>query len=305
MIADMVPAGRRVSLRVPANAANLGPGFDSLGLAFDWFDDCTFETLASGVEVEVTGEGAEFVPRDRSHLVIRCLDRGLAALGTRAPGVRLIAHNTIPHTRGLGSSAAATVAGLMAAWALARPDEELDRQWLLTRANEVEGHPDNVAAAILGGFVITWTDDEIDPGSVHAVNGEIHPDVRLLAFVHQDPVATKAARRALPDRVPHGNAAQNSGRAALLTHALARAPEYLHAATREWLHQDYRADLMPDSLGLMRELRGDGLGAVISGAGPTVLVLTDVNGAGQVTGDELGPFVIHRLAVGGPAEYVS
>lgn len=300
----MLRAGRRVHLRVPANTANLGPGFDSLGLAFDWLDDCMIEVLGSGVQVEVTGEGAGFVPRDRSHLVIRCLDQGLAALGAAAPGVRLVAHNTIPHTRGLGSSAAATVAGLLAAWALARPEDEVDRQWLLTEANKVEGHPDNVAAAIFGGFVLTWVDDENEPGTVHAAQGRIHPDVRLLAYVHPDPVATKAARQALPARVPHGDAAKNAGRAALLTHALAFEPHLLHAATREWLHQDYRTELMPEAMSLVRSLRARGLGAVISGAGPTVLVLTDAARLADLDGSEAGEFRRYDLDVGGPAELI-
>lgn len=299
---EALPAGRRTHLRVPANSANLGPGFDSLGLAFDWFDECTVEVLESGVEVEVTGEGQTFVPRDRSHLVLRCLDRGLAALGARAPGVRLIAHNTIPHTRGLGSSAAATVAGLLAAWALARPGVEPDRQWLLTQSNAVEGHPDNVAAAIFGGFVITWVDDENEPGAVHAAGAPVHPDVRILAYVHPEPVATRAARKALPAQVPHDAAARNAGRAALLTHALTSEPDLLHAATREWLHQDYRAELMPEAMGLVRDLRRRGFGAVISGAGPTVLVLTDAERAAGLDGSEAGDFHVHRLGVGDPAE---
>ncbi|HHV21726.1 MAG TPA: homoserine kinase [Propionibacterium sp.] len=300
----MLRAGRRVHLRVPANTANLGPGFDSLGLAFDWLDDCTVEVLRSGVQVEVTGEGAGFVPRDRSHLVIRCLDQGLASLGAAAPGVRLVAHNTIPHTRGLGSSAAATVAGLLAAWALARPEDEVDRQWLLTESNKVEGHPDNVAAAIFGGFVLTWIDDENEPGAVRAASGRIHPDVRLFAYVHPAPVATKAARKALPSRVPHAEAAKNSGRAALLTHAMGDDPTLLHAATREWLHQDYRAELMPEATALVRSLRSRGFGAVISGAGPTVLVLTDAAKAAELDGSEAGEFRRYALAVGGPAEVI-
>lgn len=300
----MLPAGRRVHLRVPANSANLGPGFDSLGLAFDWLDDSLIEVLSSGVQVQVTGEGSGFVPRDRSHLVIRCLDQGLAALGASAPGVRLVAHNTIPHTRGLGSSAAATVAGLLAAWTLARPEDEVDRQWLLTEANKVEGHPDNVAAAIFGGFVMTWIDEENEPGSVRAAPGRVHPDVRLFAYVPRDPVATKAAREALPATVPHADAARNAGRAALLAHALASEPGLLHAATREWLHQGYRASLMPQSTELVRSLRARGFGAVISGAGPTVLVLTDAAKAGELDGSEAGEFRRFALAIGGPADVI-
>ncbi|OYO05032.1 homoserine kinase [Enemella evansiae] len=295
--AEPLPAGRTARIRVPANSANLGPGFDSLGMAFDWYDECELEVLAEGVEVRVTGEGAETVPSDRTHLVIACLDRGLAALGAYAPGVRLVAHNTIPHTRGLGSSAAAAVAGLRAAWTLARPEVPVDESWLLEQAYAVEGHADNVAAAILGGFVLTWVDDETGAG-VHAVPAPVHPDVRILAYVHAEPVATRTARGVLPESVPHAEAAANAARAALLTHALGRAPELLLPATREWLHQDQRTELMPESLDLLKSLRAKGFGAVISGAGPTVLVLTDADRAAQLDGSEAPGFALHRLGLG-------
>ena len=298
---ESLPVGRAARIRVPANSANLGPGFDSLGVAFDWYDECELEVLAEGVDVRVTGEGADSVPTDRSHLVLACLDRGLAALGAYAPGVRLVAHNTIPHTRGLGSSAAAAVAGLLGAWTLARPGEPVDTDWLLGEAYAVEGHADNVAAAILGGFVLTWVDDETEPGRVHAVRAEVHPAVRLLAYVHADPVATPQARGVLPEAVPHAEAAANAARAALLTHALGRAPELLLPATREWLHQDQRTALMPDSLELLKSLRAKGFGAVISGAGPTVLVLTDADRADRLDGSEAPGFTLHRLGLGGGA----
>ncbi|NNG18908.1 homoserine kinase [Naumannella sp. ID2617S] len=302
---EMLPAGRRARVRVPANSANLGPGFDALGLALAWYDECELEVLAEGVRVEVTGEGAGHVPTDRSHLVLACLDQGLTALGAYAPGVRLSAHNTIPHTRGLGSSAAAAVAGLLAAWALARPGQPADRDWLLEQAYAVEGHADNIAAAIWGGFVLTWVDEGSGSGRVHAVAAPVHPDVRVLAYVHHRPVATRSARNVLPDRVPHAEAASNSARAALLSHALAYAPDLLLPATREWLHQNYRTELMPASLELVRSLRDKGFGAVISGAGPTVLVLTDAARAQTLDGSEAPEFTRHELAIGRAAEVLS
>ncbi|WP_081683899.1 homoserine kinase [Granulicoccus phenolivorans] len=273
-----VPVGTRVRVRVPATSANLGPGFDALGLALDWVDELEFEVIEDGVRVEVTGEGADSLPRDESHLIVSTLRNGLAALHAEAPGLVLRAHNTIPHSRGLGSSAAAIVAGLAGAWALARRDESaagrvgdrrgLDRQWLLEQATAIEGHADNVAAAVLGGFVISWT----VPG-VRAVTARVDPGVRAMAYVPARPVSTRSARGALPKLVPHAEAALNSGRAALLVHALAAAPELLLPATQEWLHQGYRADLMPESTELIGRLRAAGHAAVVSGAGPTVLVL--------------------------------
>lgn len=291
---EKIPAGRRARIRVPAQSANLGPGFDALGMAFDWFDECVVESLAEGVEIRVTGEGAGTVPLDRSHLVIACFDQGLADLGCQAPGVRLEAHNTIPHTRGLGSSAAAAVAGLLAAWAFAHPGVEPDPQWLLDQSNLVEGHPDNVAAAIYGGYVLTWSEDD----GPHAVTSAVHDDVRILSYVPMNPVSTKAARKALPEQISHRDAAANSGRAALLTYALTQDPSLLQPATRDWLHTDYRIGLMPESARLVTALRERGYGALISGAGPTVLVLTDAEAAQRLDGSEAPGFEFRRLAVG-------
>ncbi|WP_460768643.1 homoserine kinase [Mariniluteicoccus flavus] len=265
--------GRVVRARVPATSANLGPGFDHLGLGLAWYDDVEIEVLADGVVIDVTGEGADHVPHDRSHLLVRCLDEGLAALGRRAGGVRVVAHNTIPHSRGLGSSAAATVAGLLAAWGLVHPGTDPDLDWLLRHADGLEGHPDNVAAAIHGGLVVAYAaGDELD-GGVRAVRGRVHPEIAALAFVPNRPVSTKSARGVLPDSVPRADAVANAGRAALLVHAIAEAPELLLDATHDRLHQPYRAPLMPQSEALIAELRATGLAAFVSGAGPTVLVL--------------------------------
>ncbi|GAA1436544.1 homoserine kinase [Microlunatus lacustris] len=264
--------GRRVTVEVPATSANLGPGFDCFGLALSWREQVELTVTDGGFVVEATGEGADAVPRDASHLILRSALRGLADLGHDVPGLRLRAHGTIPHGRGLGSSSAAIVAGLLGAAGLvhgARGETALTRHWTLQHAAAVEGHPDNVAAAVHGGFVLAWSGSD----GVEVAVSPVHADVAATVFVPSTPVATKAARGLLPPSVPHRDAARNAGRAALLVHALAVDPDLLLAGTADWLHQDQRRPAMPDSWTLMDHLRGLGHAAVISGAGPAVLVL--------------------------------
>jgi homoserine kinase len=257
-----------VRVTVPATSANLGPGFDALGLALSLRDQLEAEVIGSGTEVEVTGEGADDVPRDASHLVVRAMHAAFDAMGERPSGLRLSCHNVIPHSRGLGSSSAAIVAGVALARALVAGGQLLlDDASLLRIAADLEGHPDNVAPALLGGFVICGR----EAGDWYAVPSAVDPRVRAEVFVPPTPVQTAVARGLLPDVVPHGDAAANSGRAALLVAALAGRPEHLLAATRDYLHQEQREPAMPESLALVHRLRADGVPAVISGAGPTVL----------------------------------
>jgi homoserine kinase len=267
-VATYVEGPVRVS--VPATSANLGPGFDALGLALSLRDELEAEVTASGVEVHVTGEGAEDVPRDETHLVVRAMHTAFDAMDARPPGVRLTCRNVIPHSRGLGSSSAAIVAGVALARALVRGGQLLlDDATLLRLAADLEGHPDNVAPALLGGFVICGR----EAGEWYAVPSAVDPRVRAEVFVPPTPVATAVARGLLPELVPHADAAANSGRAALLVAALAGRPEHLLAATRDYLHQRQRQPAMPESLALVERLRAAGVPAVISGAGPTVLAL--------------------------------
>jgi homoserine kinase len=264
--------GTTVTVEVPATSANLGPGFDCFGLALSWRERVQLTVTDGGYGVEVTGEGAAAVPRDETHLILRSALRGLADLGWSAPGLLLRCHNTIPHGRGLGSSSAAIVAGLLAAVALTggvREENTALRRWLLCHADAIEGHPDNVAAAVHGGFVLAW----VGGAGLDATTSPVHPDVAVTAFVPEVPVETRAARGLLPATVPHREAARNAGRSALLVHALHQDPDRLLDGTADWLHQDYRRTAMPDSWSLVQDLRGQGLAAVISGAGPTVLVL--------------------------------
>ena len=260
----------RVGVRVPATSANLGPGFDALGLALDLCDDLELEATTGGVEIEVTGEGAGSVPTGEDHLVVRALRRGLDHAGASQVGVRLRATNRIPHGRGLGSSAAATIAGLLLARGLLSDPDALDDGTVLQLATEFEGHPDNVAPALLGGVGLSW----MDGPAARAVKLRCAPGaLRPMVLLPSATLSTHQARTLLPETVPHADAAFNGARAALLVHALAEDPALLLEATEDRLHQEQRAPGMPQSVELMRVLRQEGIPAVISGAGPSVLVL--------------------------------
>jgi homoserine kinase len=290
--------GSSVVVEVPATSANLGPGFDCFGLALDWTETVQLEVLESGYAIDVTGEGADALPRDDSHLIIRSALTGFADLGVAVPGLRLAARNTIPHGRGLGSSSAAIVAGLLAARALA--GQPYDPGWLLQHASAIEGHPDNVAAAIYGGFVMAYGGAD----GITVARGRLFDGLAAVAFVPETPLATSAARGLLPSTVPYEDAAANAGRAALLVHALANQPDLLHDATRDWLHQDYRSDAMPASAALLQALRGRGLAAVVSGAGPTVLVLGPADTLDTVATERPAGFRVVPTSPGGPARVV-
>jgi homoserine kinase len=260
-----------VGVRVPATSANLGPGFDALGLALSLHDELTARVTSGGLEVEVSGEGGGSVPRDENHLVVRAMRTAFDHLGGQPPGLALRCDNHIPQARGLGSSAAAIVAGVLLARALVVdgpgncPDEQV-----LALAAALEGHPDNVAACLLGGLTIAWTSGD----RAIALRRRCTADVMPVLLVAPFTTATQAARGLLPDQVPHADAAANAARAALLVAALTGDPaDVLLAATEDRLHQPYRASAMPQTADLVGMLRRQGLAAVVSGAGPSVLVL--------------------------------
>ncbi|MGH3766362.1 MAG: homoserine kinase [Pseudonocardiaceae bacterium] len=255
-----------VRVRVPASTANLGPGFDALGLALALYDEVEVTLAVSGVRVEVHGEGAGRLPTDGENLVARALLAACARCGYQPDGVLLRCRNRIPHSRGLGSSAAAAVAGVLAGYALAgmEPDEAV-----LELAAGFDGHADNVGASLLGGLVISWKDE----GSFRATRLEPHPDLMPVLLVPEQTSATKVTRGLLPATVPHADAAFTAGRAALLVHALTSAPELLLAAMDDQLHQPYRRPAYPATGRLVDALRAAGVPAAVSGAGPTVLTL--------------------------------
>ncbi|WP_454301382.1 homoserine kinase [Salana multivorans] len=202
-------------------------------------------------------------------------------------GLELEAFNAIPHGRGLGSSAAAVVAGLVAARGFLSEPEALADDVILALATEWEGHPDNAAAAIYGGATIAWStpvdgDDET-PGPVDAARLEVDPGLVVTALVPETALATRVARSVLPPTVPHADAAFTAGRAALLTLALLGRRDLMMAATEDRLHQPYRGEVLGASVALVEWLRSAGQPAVISGAGPTVLVLGEVPAAMRET----------------------
>ena len=282
-----------VTVRVPATSANLGPGYDALGLALDLHDTVTAEVTES-TEISVVGEGADTVSSDETHLVHRAMARAFERMGCELPAVRLHCENSIPHGRGLGSSSAAIVAGVSLARALLGGGSLLlDDDGMFALAAEIEGHPDNVAPACFGGFTVAYADHD----GFRATTAPVDPRVSVVVFVPPDPVETRTARGMLPEQIGFTDAATNAGRAALLVAALGGRPELLLAATEDRLHQAYRAPAMPDSAQLVTELRADGLPAVISGAGPTVLVFTDPSNQAEVAGRAPAGWVAHELAV--------
>ncbi|MDC5699213.1 homoserine kinase [Intrasporangium calvum] len=309
-------AARSVRVRVSASTANLGPGFDSIGLALGLWDDYVATALDTpGLLVEVTGEGAGEVPTDESHLVVRTMRHTWDSLGVPGPaGLRLLACNGVPHGRGLGSSATAIVAGVVAAQALSYAAElapgaavPVDLGVASHIASVLEGHPDNASASVFGGLTLSWMPDgtaaDLGDRTVTA-RPVLHPDVDVVAFVPDQQLATRHARAVLPSSVPLKDAAANSGRAALLVHALTAEPVHLHAATRDWLHQEPRRSAYPESMRLVDALRSQGHAAVISGAGPTVLVLTTRDRMADVVAPAaLGSWA--RLTPGIPAEGAS
>ena len=374
-------AERRVLVRVPATSANLGPGFDALGLALTLYNEVSARVIPSGLTIDVCGEGAaDVADAAEAHLVVRAMRAAFDDLGAKQPpGLALRCVNRIPHGRGLGSSAAAIVAGILAARALA--DAGVSAGEALPLANELEGHPDNVATCLFGGLTIAWLTDSAPPGgrppappdttrsaplggrppappdttrsappggrppappdttrsappggrppappdttrsappggrppappdttrsaplggrppappdttrsappggrppappdttrcSPRAVRLQPAEEITPVAIIAPAPVSTKLARGLIPARVPHSDAARNAGRAALLIAALTTRPEVLLDATQDRLHQDYRAPAMPATHELVSRLRAAGLPAVVSGAGPSVLVL--------------------------------
>lgn len=267
----ILPVGRSVTVEVPASSANLGPGFDALGVALGLYDTITVTTIGSGLELKVSGEGAGQVPADASHLVAKAVEAGLRAGGTGTPGVRISCTNAIPHSRGLGSSASAAVGGLVAANGLM--GGVLTDEHLVQLASEFEGHPDNAAASVLGGVVVSWTERSATAVTYRAVRMDVDPTIVATVLVPAETSSTAQTRGLLPEMVPHEDAAFNASRAALMSVALASHPEFLLAATEDRLHQSYRAPALVGTTEWVGRLRDRGLAATVSGAGPTVLVL--------------------------------
>jgi homoserine kinase len=293
----VLPAGLRSSSVVAASSANLGPGFDSLALALNLYDEIIVETIDCGLLVEVEGEGAGELVLDAGHLVVRAIERGLQAAGVSVPGLKVQCRNAIPHSRGVGSSAAAVVGGLAVVNGLltqagSMPLSEAD---LIQLASEFEGHPDNAAAAVLGGAVVSWTDLSGLPPAFSAASVRLHPDIRLFPAIPQQRSSTAEARVLLPTQVSHQDARFNVSRAALLVVALTERPDLLMAATEDVLHQPQRASAMPSSAEYLGLLRRYNVAAVLSGAGPAVIALST---ASELPAEALDYAAANGFAVG-------
>ncbi len=266
-----------MAVEVPATTANLGAGYDCLGMALDLTNRVEVEVRSwSGgrIELEVDGEGTGELNDDRENRFVQGLEAALVALRGPLPdgvGWRIAMRNRIPLARGLGSSAAATVAGIVAGDVLA--GEGLPPRRMLELATEIEGHPDNAAAALLGGFVVSAAVD----GSVESARFDVPRDLRCVVFIPDLRLSTEAMRAALPETVPLADAVANLGRVALGVAGFAgRRPGILGLLTVDRLHEPYRAIPYPQLPQLIEAARGAGaLGACLSGAGSSVIAFTD------------------------------
>jgi homoserine kinase len=278
-----------VTVRAPATSANLGPGYDSFGLALSRYDEVRARVRDAGLAVRIGGAGAGELALDERHLVVRAMRAAFDRIGAQPPGLELDCVNGIPHGRGMGSSAAAIVSGIELARGLSTGGRtRLDDAGALALAAELEGHPDNVAACLLGGLSIAWLTGGRG-AAVRAATAEqlAAGGIRPVLLIPAEQSATTAARAVLPEQVPHADAAFNAGRAGLLVVALTGRPELLLTATEDRLHQDYRAAGMPASTALIAKLRERGVAAVVSGAGPCVLALVPGEQVSEVC--ELAP----------------
>jgi homoserine kinase len=308
-VRQTLPAGLTATAVVAASSANLGPGFDSLGLALSLYDEIVVETTESGLKIDVEGEGAGQVPLDSTHLVVRAIEHGMQATGVTASGLNIYCRNGIPHSRGLGSSAAAVVGGLAVVNGLVTHagSTPLTESELIQLSSEFEGHPDNASAAVLGGAVVSWTEHEGVLPRYAAAPLRLHPDIHLFPAIPEERSSTAETRVLLPNEVSHTDARFNVSRAALLVVALTERPDLLMEATEDVLHQPQRAAAMPASAEYLRILRRCGVAAVLSGAGPAVIALSphpELPAEALEYGTANG-FTVSKMAVGEGVRWTS
>ncbi|OFK91329.1 homoserine kinase [Corynebacterium sp. HMSC068H04] len=297
-----IEVGTKVTVQVPASSANLGPGYDTLGIALSLYDTVEVEVTRSGLEVEIFGEGADELPRDGSHLVVKAIRSALKAADVEVSGLRVVCTNNIPQSRGLGSSASAAVAGVASGNGLA--GFPLSEQQVVQLSSAFEGHPDNAAASVLGNAVVSWTTVPVDGRSLpeyRAATLDVHPRIKATALVPDFHASTQAVRRVLPSHVTHADAAFNVSRTAVNVAALTTYPDLLWEGTRDRLHQPYRADVLPVTAEWVNRLRNRGYAAYLSGAGPTVMVLHTEPIEEEILDDARGQNLrVLELEVAGP-----
>ncbi len=259
----------RYRIKVPATTANLGPGFDCLGLALDWWNTIEVEAIARGLEIEI--RGTDKLPRDASNLTIQAMRAAFRAAGRKIPALRVRINCGIPIERGLGSSAAAIAGGVVAANAMMK--NRFSQGEMLALAAKIEGHPDNVAPALLGGLVVSVQEKK----TLVTARLDVPRELKCIVFVPSRALATKKARGVLPQRVPRADAIFSASRTALWIAAVeSHRWEWLEMATQDRLHQPYRARLVRGMNGLFDvALRAGARGVALSGAGPSVVAFAD------------------------------
>ncbi|MBP2666192.1 MAG: thrB 2 [Firmicutes bacterium] len=276
-------------VRIPATTANCGPGFDTLGIACTLYNEVSLELNGPGnaVQIVVTGDGADTLPVNEKNLVLRSVRTVLDRANHPATNLRLTLHNNIPLSRGLGSSSAAIVGGLVAANSVV--GNLFSRQELLSMATKLEGHPDNVAPALLGGFAVSVMQGE----RVTSLSLPVPAALKLVVCIPAFRLSTNKARQAIPDIVPHRDAVFNVSRTALLVGAMASGRlEYLSEALDDKLHQPYRAALIPGMAAVFAAGKAAGaLGVAMSGAGPSLMAYTIENA------DAVGNAMVHAFQV--------
>ena len=275
---------QEIRVLVPATSANLGPGFDSFALALDWHDQITVRATGDGVRIDIDGQGAGSLPQDERNQVVSAMREAFSRWGAGVVGLRVSCHNAVPQGRGLGSSAAAIVAGVSAARAMLVDGHDISDHEVLQLAARIEGHPDNVAACLFGGLTIAW----MDRGTARCTRLVPHAGLHPVVFVPDWSMPTREARELLPASVPHADAVHNSARAALLVAAMTERPDLLLAATEDRLHQPFRAPAMPQTARLVHALRQRHVPAAVSGSGPAVLAFCDRDDLAEIAGPEWG-----------------
>lgn len=262
-------------VKVPASSGNLGPGFDSMGMAHDVWDEVSATLTTGASRVVILGEGNQTLPKDESHLIVKTMHETLERLGAPTPGVDLVCRNNIPHGKGMGSSAAALTAGVMLVRELLGAPEAFTKEEVLNIVARYEGHPDNAAPAIYGGATVSWREGE----GYKTAQLPVLKSVKTTLLVPDEVLLTTTARGVLPEKVPLVDAAFNASRSALMVYALTQDPELLFAATEDRLHQQYRAESMAHTAAVLAALREAGWPAIVSGAGPSILVFAEIDPA--------------------------
>ena len=274
---------KKVTVRVPATSANCGPGFDTLGLACNLYNYFTYELIDQGLSLKIEGEGTEKLKAGKNNLAFLSFYKVWDMIVGSKTGLSVIMSNNIPLSRGLGSSSTAIVAGLVAANHLT--GNTLSKNEIVQLATEIEGHPDNVAPAILGGMTISY----VDNGKASSLKLLPLKPFKLVAVVPDMPLATSLARRAIPKTVPHQDAVFNTSRAALLVGAMLTGDyQHLAAGLDDRLHQPYRAHLIPGMEDAFKAAVNNGaFNAIISGAGSTLMAYVPINVSCEAVGEAM------------------